>query len=122
MLESDAYMAVACLAFIVGDYATGFFKAACKNDISSTKLREGLYHKLGFIGALVLAYGCQIVTNWGYMPQSFNVVFAGVAVYILIVEAVSIFENLCEISPELAKSPLASLLQVNGKGNDDEQR
>lgn len=118
-MDSDIYMAVITLCFILGDLVSGFVKAVYNNEVSSTKLREGLYHKLGFIGALIMGYGCQLIVKCGFMPECFNVVFAGVAVFICWLEAVSITENLCAVSPELADSPLAQFLQSNEQAKLD---
>lgn len=116
--NADAVGAVFCLIFIAADYVSGIAKAVYNQDLNSGKMRTGLFHKLGFVGALALGYACQIGVNWGFFGEEFSAVFAGVTVWILITEAISIFENLCEISPELAKSPLASLLNVTTEKED----
>lgn len=120
-MDSDIAMAIITLAFILGDLISGFVKAVYNNEVSSTKLREGLYHKLGFIGALIMGYGCQWIVKLGFMPECFNIVFAGVAVFICWLEAVSITENLCAVSPELANSPLAQFLQNSNENTESEE-
>ena len=116
---SDGVAAICCLCFIVADYASGVAKAVHAKELDSSKMREGLWHKAGFIGAMVLGYGCQILVNFELLPSSFSAIFAGVCVYVIITEAISIFENLCELSPELAESPLAALLKLKEENNDD---
>lgn len=116
--NADAVGAVFCLIFIAADYVSGIAKAVYNQDLNSGKMRTGLFHKLGFVGALALGYACQIGVNWGFFGEEFSAVFAGITVWVLITEAISIFENLCEISPELAKSPLASLLNVTTEKED----
>ena len=116
--NADAVGAVFCLVFIAADYVSGIAKAVYNQDLNSGKMRTGLFHKIGFVGALALGYACQIGVNWGFFGEEFSAVFAGVTVWVLITEAISIFENLCEISPELAKSPLASLLNVTTEKED----
>ncbi len=116
--NADAVGAVFCLIFIAADYVSGIAKAVYNQDLNSGKMRTGLFHKLGFVGALALGYACQIGVNWGFFGEEFSAVFAGITVWVLITEAISIFENLCEISPELAKSPLAGLLNVTTEKED----
>lgn len=118
-LSSDGIAAVFCLCFIVGDYLAGVIKAVKNKQLCSTKMRLGLWHKAGFIGAMALGYGCQLAVNYGLLPTSFNAVFGGVCVYVIVTEAISIFENLCALSPELRNSPLAELLKLKGENNDD---
>lgn len=116
--NADAVGAFFCLVFIAADYLTGIAKALYSQSLDSGKMRSGLFHKLGFVGALALGYACQIGVNWGFFGEEFSAVFAGITVWVLITEAISIFENLCEISPELAKSPLAGLLNVTTEKED----
>lgn len=119
ILGSDGIAAVFCLCFIVGDYISGLIKAVKNRELSSTKMRLGLWHKGGFIGAMALGYGCQMAVNYELLPTSFSTVFAGVCVYVIVTEAISIFENLCALSPELSDSPLAALLKLKEDKNDD---
>lgn len=117
--NADAFGAVFCLIFIAADYVSGIAKAVYNQDLDSGKMRTGLFHKLGFVGALALGYACQVGVNRGFFGEEFSAVFAGVTVWVLITEAISIFENLCVISPELAKSPLAALLNVTEDTKED---
>lgn len=119
ILGSDGIAAVFCLGFIAGDYLSGLIKAVKNKELCSTKMRLGLWHKAGFIGAMALGYGCQLAVNYELLPTSFSAVFGGVCVYVIATEAISIFENLCELSPELRDSPLAALLKVKENKNDD---
>lgn len=119
ILGSDGIAAVFCLGFIVGDYLSGVIKAVKNKELCSTKMRLGLWHKAGFIGAIALGYVCQLAVNYDLLPTSFNAVFGGVCVYVIITEAISIFENLCALSPELVDSPLAALLKLKEDKSDD---
>lgn len=119
ILGSDGIAAVFCLGFIVCDYLSGMIKAVKNKELDSTEMRLGLWHKAGFIGAMALGYGCQLAVDYGLLPTSFNAVFAGVCVYVIITEAISIFENLCALSPELRDSPLAALLKLKEDKDDD---
>lgn len=119
ILGSDGIAAVFCLVFIVGDYISGVIKAVKNKELCSTKMRLGLWHKAGFVGAMALGYACQLAVNYDLLPTSFSAVFGGVCVYVIITEAISIFENLCALSPELSDSPLAALLKLKENKDDD---
>lgn len=119
ILGSDGIAAIFCLCFIAGDYLSGLIKAVKNKELCSTKMRLGLWHKAGFIGAMALGYACQLAVNYDLLPTSFSAIFAGVCVYVIVTEAISIFENLCELSPELSDSPLAELLKLKENKNDD---
>lgn len=118
-LGRDGIAAIFCLCFIVGDYISGVVKAVKNKELDSEKMRLGLWHKAGSIGAIALGYACQLAVGYDLLPTSFNAVFGGVCVYVIIAEAVSIFENLCALSPELRDSPLAALLKLKDEHNDD---
>ncbi|OZG62694.1 holin family protein [Bifidobacterium lemurum] len=92
------------------DYLTGLMKAAMRHDISSEKMREGLWHKSGLVLVMVLAMvieHAQQVIDLGFAVPL--VVPAGV--YIALTETASILENLATINPELADSPVLKLFR-----------
>lgn len=88
--------------FILADVVTGILQAVYNKDVNSTKLRQGLYHKLSEILSVVLAtgleYACQYVELGVDVP-----VLSVVSIYICVMELVSILENLCNVNPKLAK-------------------
>ena len=51
--ETTALVMVSIM--IVMDYLTGLIKAAMQHDISSEKMRNGLYHKVSFVIVMFLA-------------------------------------------------------------------
>ncbi|KAB7789465.1 phage holin family protein [Bifidobacterium cebidarum] len=95
---------------IVLDYATGLMKAAMQHDISSEKMRLGLWHKSGLILVMVLA---EVVERaQAYIDLGFTLpLIVPAAVYISITEISSILENLGEINPEIKASPLLQLFR-----------
>lgn len=118
-LGSDGAIALFTLAFILGDYITGVAKALHAKQLSSSVMREGLWHKGGEIAAMALAYGVQAGCSFEIFPESFSVVFSGLCIYIIVTEGISVFENICEVSPDLKNSPLGNLLALKEKGNDE---
>lgn len=94
--------------FILADILTGIAKGIYLKSVNSTALKHGAWSKSGFFGLIVLAYMLQ----WAALH--FNLGFevpavASICLYIILTEAVSIFENLCVINPALIDSPLGSL-------------
>jgi len=88
--------------FILGDIITGVLQAIYNKDINSTKLRQGLFHKLSEVLALVFSWGVEFACT--YIELDVDVpVFKTVAIYICVMELVSIIENLCNMNPSLAK-------------------
>lgn len=98
------------LIFILADLLSGFAAAVCLKDVSSDKLRLGLWHKSGFIGLIALAYGLQIAAR--HADLGFDVpAVTVVCVYIIITEAISVFENLCILNPKITASPLGLIFK-----------
>lgn len=88
--------------FVILDIVTGFLKAAYKKEINSTILREGLFHKLSEVFAIVVSVAIEYAAH--YLDIGANIPIAGVVIgYISVMEVISIIENLCYINPTLAK-------------------
>lgn len=114
--ETTALVMVSIM--IVTDYLTGLIKAAMQHDISSEKMRNGLYHKVSFVIVMFLA---EIIER---AQQSIDLGFsmpivAPAAIYITITEVSSVLENLGEINPELKNSRLLTLFRSNRTGEEE---
>lgn len=109
------------LLFMVADVVSGIAKAVKEENLSSKKAREGMWHKAGFIGLIVLSELLELATKFSLL--TFDVpALAIICSFIIFSESLSIFENLVAINPEIAKSPLANLLETTKQlGNKDEQ-
>lgn len=95
-------------AFIVLDFATGLTKAFAMKTFTSTKMREGLFHKVGLILCMIL--GFLVDYAQGYVDLGLSVpVAAAVCVYICLMEVTSIIENICKINPDFLPDKLAAL-------------
>lgn len=94
------YIVVGC--FILFDIITGIIKALYKDGLNSTYLRQGLFHKLSeviaVIGSGLLEYGTKYIDLNVEIP-----VLRVVAIYICIMELISILENITEVNPSMAK-------------------
>lgn len=101
-----SYMAfIITVFFIAFDFVTGMVKAFGGKTFTSTKMRQGLYHKVGLLLCIILGYMVDFAQ--AYMDLGFSVPVAGaICVYIVLMEICSITENLCQITPELMPNTL----------------
>ena len=100
---------ITCI-FIIFDILTGIAGGIKEKALNSTALREGLWHKSGFIGLILLAYILEVASL--YIDLGFEIPSIVVTcVYIIITECVSIFENLCILNPEITNSPLGQIFE-----------
>lgn len=110
----DWHIVAIVAAFIVMDLATGIMQAIANKTLDSTKMRAGGWHKCGFIAIIILA----ALVEWAmqYIDLGFTLpLFIPVCVFIILTEIVSIFENVCQLSPELSNSKLAQLFNIEVK-------
>ena len=105
-------------AFIVLDFLTGLIKAFATNSFTSTKMREGLFHKVALLLCMIL--GFLVDHAQGYIDLGITVpVAAAVCVYICLMEITSIIENVCKINPQIVPDKLVALFG-GLKKNDNE--
>lgn len=119
-------VAIVTLVFILFDILTGFLKAAANHDIDSTALRKGLLHKLSEVVSIVFAFLCEYAVQYIHLGVEIPLVIA-VCGYIIIMEIISVLENIVEVNPELGKffsKYLSKLKEVqeNGSTADDNQQ
>ena len=110
---------IVVLIFIAFDVITGISRAAYQGDINSTYLRQGLYHKLSEIFAVLMGAGLEYGAD--YINIGIDLHLSGlIATYICTMELISIIENLCEINPTLAKLFKPYLEKLKGDHKKDE--
>ena len=108
---------VIAFAFIVLDFITGLTKAFATNSFTSTKMREGLFHKVGLILCMILGWLVNFAQRYLDLGVTVPVAVA-ICVYICLMEITSIIENVCKINPEIVPDKLASLF--GGLKKDDQ--
>lgn len=101
-----------CVAMAM-DIVTGYALACKEHNVSSSKMREGLWHKLAWMGIIGVAWFVQMagevlgrIDPALIQPASGLEVIAGVGVtgicaLCLWNELVSVVENLCAINPDI---------------------
>lgn len=110
------------LAFILLDVITGVIKGAATagqegGGLSSEKMKQGFWHKLAIITALIVAALLDTAAATG-LELGFEVpLFEGACVYVVLMELFSILENIAVINPELAGSRIFDLFE-NRPHND----
>lgn len=105
--------------FILLDIVTGISQAVFNKTMDSKVLRNGMFHKLSYIFAIVLALALEWSCN--YMELGFECrILLPLVVYIVITEAVSVLENILKLNPELSDSPIFKLLSENMKRRKDD--
>lgn len=101
------------------DILTGLVNAWIKNEIDSSKLRKGLAKKMGEITVILIG---EIFVVGFCLPF---VVFTGISIYIVIMELISICENLEKIGvpiPKFIKNALAvSNNKIQNGSKDDKE-
>lgn len=105
-MDPNERMAIICMfLFIVLDVCSGIAAAYARREVESPKLREGLWHKAGYVFVLF----CSILIEWAMnegMDLGFNLpLVMPVCCWISLMEVVSTLENAAKINPELSNVP-----------------
>lgn len=100
LIGLDYTLLIIAVCFNVFDYLTGLAKGAYKGELSSSILRKGLWHKLAFIGAIILCIMLEKFCAHAGVEIPLPLT-AGITIYIVFTETISILENLGEINPKL---------------------
>ena len=105
MTENEKMAIICMFLFIVLDVCSGLASAYARREVESPKLREGLWHKTGYVFVLF----CSILVEWAMtkgMDLGFNLpLVMPICVWISLMEIVSTLENAAKINPELANIP-----------------
>ena len=109
--NQPAQVALACVfALILCDWIFGIANAIQHKEFSSTKMREGLYHKAAEVGLLlvgVLVDGALLGGfDFGYSAP----VFTPICVYICAMEVGSLLEIFAQMNPDLQNTPVFAAL------------
>ena len=116
MKEIDQfYPIIIALIFNAIDLLSGIIGAYRRKDIQSSKLRDGLFKKVGFIFCYFMAWS---IDTEGYQA-GFTVgarILPVVLGYACLTETVSIIENIHIINPDLLPENLLKLFNLNEKG------
>lgn len=110
----DGIIIILILGLIAFDIITGLIKAVQLGEFSSREMRAGLLRKSGTIFLVALAYGLQYAAALlPELPEELGVVFNGVALYVVLMEAASVVENILQINPDLGGDKIRGFFGLN---------
>ena len=100
------------LVFNALDLLTGIISAVKNRDIKSSKLRDGLFKKVGFmlcyfVAWLVDTQGTKIGFHFGVS------ILPIIILYVCTTELVSILENICKINPDILSEKLLEMFHIS---------
>ena len=101
------WLIIVFFSAMVFDYLTGTLAARKRKEWSSTRAREGLYHKLGIAGALILSLLVDIVVGLAAntvvrLPFEFRGLFSPLcAFWYIVTEFGSVVENLNKLGAKV---------------------
>lgn len=98
------------ILFSVADVITGFIQAVINNNVDTTKMRKGLLHKVLIILVLFLSFVLDLTFNLNFCSKA-------VSVYIIVMELLSMAENLTKAGVKMGK--LSEILKVGRSENDE---
>lgn len=105
---------IIALIFNALDLVTGFFTALKAKDIQSSKLRDGMFKKFGFILCYFVAW--LVDTEGQAIGFQFGVnILPVVILYACTTELVSILENISKINPDLLPDKLMEMFHISKK-------
>lgn len=115
---ADLIMVGCALLFNGLDIVVGFVGAVKNKALVSSKLRDGMFKKLGFICAYGLAF---IIDNYGAivgldLGVKLLPIMCG---YTVITEITSIIENISKINPDILPDKLKKLFDFSNKESDN---
>ena len=106
------YPIIIALVFNVLDLITGIITAVKNKDIQSSKLRDGLFKKVGFILCYFVAW--LIDTEGSLIGFHLGAPITPIIIlYICTTELVSILENICKINPDILPKKLMELFHIS---------
>lgn len=120
MTVSQSWSIIMACLMMLADIAVGFVGAAVRHDVSSTKMREGIGHKVMVLVLIAVAYllgvGLGHVSGIEAEIPSTEVV----CWYVVAMELASILENVSLTWPEFADTRLFRYFSTFAGSDDDE--
>lgn len=106
------YPIITAMVFNALDLISGIITALKNRDIKSSKLRDGMFKKVGFIMCYFVAW--LVDTHGNLIGFSLGIKILPIMVlYACTTELVSILENICKINPDLLPDKLLDIFHIN---------
>ena len=111
---------LACV-MMCADVVVGFIQAAINNQLSSTKMRQGLLHKVLILILIFVCLAIEIgISHTVKLPYDIPTCEV-VCGYVIVMELISILENIARGYPEFANSQLVKLFNIHSKDKEQKQ-
>lgn len=112
------YPIIIALVFNALDLISGIITAIKNKDIQSSKLRDGLFKKVGFILCYFVAWlvdtqGTKIGFHFGVL------ILPIIILYVCGTELVSIIENICKINSDILPEKLMEIFHISDIKKED---
>lgn len=112
------YTIIIALVFNALDLITGIITAVKNKDIQSSKLRDGLFKKVGFLLCYFVAW--LVDTQGARIGFQFGVsILPIIILYVCTTELVSILENICKINQDILPEKLMELFHISNVKKGD---
>lgn len=108
------YPVIIALVFNAMDIISGLISAIKNKDVSSSKLRDGLFKKVGFIMCYFM--GWLVDTQGMKIGFHFSVeILPIIILYVCTTELVSIIENICKVNTDILPDKLLELFNLSNR-------
>ena len=111
LTDQQVWAIAAAVFFMVLDIVSGLAAAIINKEVSSSKMRVGLGHKVVLLLFIALSLGIEVFSEHVSGLGLDGVTVVAVCVFICVMEVTSILENLCKAYPYLASSKLMSIFE-----------
>jgi toxin secretion/phage lysis holin len=116
--EAQTWSILLACVMMCADIVVGFVQAAINNQLSSTKMRQGLLHKVLILILIFICLAIEIgIGHTVKLPYDIPTCEV-VCGYVIVMELVSILENIARGYPEFANSQLFKLFNLDSKGKE----
>lgn len=119
LTESQTWAILSACMMMVCDVLTGFLGACIRHDVSSSKMREGLGHKILVLVMIAMAYvlgvGLSHISGVDVSIPSTEVVCS----YVIVMELSSVLENVNRAWPEFSATGVYKAFHKIAEVNDD---
>ena len=122
LTESQTWSIIMACVMMLADIIVGFTGAVVRHDIRSTKMREGIGHKIMILVLIAVAYvlGVGLVHISGInaeIPSTEVVCW-----YVVVMEIASILENISKAWPEFSGTSLFKYISKIAGDEEDEHK
>lgn len=108
------YPVIIALVFNAMDIISGLISAIKNKDVRSSKLRDGLFKKVGFIMCYFM--GWLVDTQGMKIGFHFSVeILPIIILYVCTTELVSIIENICKVNTDILPDKLLELFNLSNR-------